>query len=99
MYGGKLHVNKDTRGFLKWFRVRFFPTSTIMLLPPTMRNDYTRSLKFDRVFVIERKRRSLPLGGFVLFIHLYGKYFNIKPHHFMSNQRICDWINSNDESI
>ena len=70
-----------------------------MLLLPTMRKGNTRSLKFGRVFVIEKKRRSLPLGGFALFIHPYGKYFNIKPHHFMSNQRICGWIDSNDESL
>ena len=88
MYGSKLHVNKDTRGYLKWFRVRFSRTSTVMLLLPTMRKEYTHNLKFDRVFVIERKRRSLPLGGLALFIHPYGKYFNIKPHHFMSNKRI-----------
>ena len=85
MYRSKLHVNKDTRVFLKWFEVRFFPTSTVMLLLPTMRKGYTRSLKFGRVFVIEKKRIPLPLGGFALFIHPYGKYFNIKPYHFMSN--------------
>ena len=82
---GKLHINKDTREFLKWFGVRFSPTSTVILLLPTMRKGYTRSLKFGRVFVMGKKRKSLPLGGFALFIHLYGKYFNIKSHHFMAN--------------
>ena len=90
MYGSKLHVNNDTRGFLKWFGVRFFPTSTVMLLLSTMRKGYTRSFKFGRVFVIEKKKKDLcHWGGFALFIHPYDKYFNIKPHHFMSNQRIC----------
>ena len=36
----------------------------------------------------EEARRSLPLGGFALFIDPYDHYFNIKPHHFISNQRI-----------
>ena len=63
MYRSKLHGNKDIRGFLKWFGVRFSHTSTVMLFPLTMRKGYTRSLKFDRVFVIEKQRRSLPLGG------------------------------------
>ena len=52
MYESKLHVNKDTIGFLKWFGVRFSPTSLVMLLLPTMRKGYIRSFKFGRVFVM-----------------------------------------------
>ena len=79
--------------------VRFSLTSTVMLLLPTMRKGNTRNLKFSRVFVMEKKRKSLPLEGFALFIHPYDKYFNIKSHNFMSNQRICGWIDSNDEFL
>ena len=71
MYESKLHVNKVIRGFLKCFGVRLSPTFTVMLLLPTMREGYTHSIKFGRVFVMEKKRRFLPLGGFALFIHPY----------------------------
>ena len=99
MYKNKLHVNKDTKEFLKWFGVRFSPTSTVMVFLPTMRKGYTCSLKFGKVSVMENKRISLPLGRFARFIHSYDKYFNIKPRHFMSNQKICGWIDSNDEFL
>ena len=46
------------------------------------------SLKFGRVFVREKKRILLSLGGFALFIDPYDHYFYIKLHHFISNQRI-----------
>ena len=59
----------------------------------------TENKAVGRVFVIEKKRSSLPLGGLALFIYPYDKYFNMKPYHFMSNQRICSWIDSNDESL
>ena len=87
MYDGKLYVTKDTRGFLKWFGVGFSPTSTVVLLLPTIRKGYTHSVKFSKKILIEKK--ILAIGGLTLFIHPYDKYFNIKPHYFMSNQRIC----------
>ena len=37
---------------------------------------------------MEKKKGSLSLDGFPLFIDPYDCYFNIKSHHFMSNQRI-----------
>ena len=55
---------------------------------PTIRKCYTLSLKFGRSSIREKKRRSLSLGGFALFINPYDYYFNIKRHHFMFNQRI-----------
>ena len=85
----KSHENNKTQeSFLKWFRVRFSPTFTVIRFLPTLRKCYTLNLKFGRVSVRENKRRSLSLRGFALYIDPYDCYFNIKSYHFMYNQRI-----------
>ena len=41
---GKLHANKDTRGFLKWFKVKCSPTSTIIVFLSPLKKGCTHNL-------------------------------------------------------
>ena len=71
MCKGKLHINKETRKFLKWFGVRFFPTSTVMVFLPTMRKGYTCSFKFGRVSVMEKKKNIPAIGGALPYLYTH----------------------------